>query len=168
MAENLQKEQNAHDFTFTKGDGSELAFKDFAGKVILVVNVASKCGFTEQYAELEEIYQKYKDKGFVVIAVPSNDFGNQEPGEYCEIKDFAQTRFKTSFEITQKEHVSGSEAHPFFLWISDTMPFYAKPKWNFYKYLIDQNGKIIDWFASSTKPNDKKITDKVEELTILR
>jgi glutathione peroxidase len=153
-----------HDFSFTKGDGTSLNLSDYKGKVIMIVNVASKCGFTKQYAALQEIYQKYKDYGFVIIAVPSNDFADQEPGDYCEIKDFAHGKFNVSFEIVQKEHVSGSKAHKFFKWVSETMPFYAVPKWNFYKYLIDKNGNIAHWFFSATEPNSFHVTDKIEIL----
>ena len=155
--------KTAYDFSFTKGDESKLELSEFKGKVILIVNVASKCGFTSQYKALEEIYTKYKDRGLVVIAVPSNDFGNQEPGEYCEIKNLAEQKFNISFEIVKKEHVIGSEAHPFFSWIRDIMPFYAVPKWNFYKYLIDKNGQIVEWFFSSTEPNAEAIVQKIEK-----
>ncbi len=156
--------KTAYDFSFTRGDGSKLELSEFKGKVILIVNVASKCGFTVQYKALEEIYEKYKDRGLVVIAVPSNDFGNQEPGDYCEIKNFAEQKFKVSFPISQKEHVVGENAHPFFLWIKDIMPFYALPKWNFYKYLVDKNGKVAEWFFSSTEPDSATMIEKIEKL----
>ncbi len=164
MINSTKAEITAHDFSFTKGDGSQLHLSDYKGKVIMIVNVASKCSFTKQYAALESIYQKYKDKGLVIIAVPANDFADQEPGDYCEIKNFAESKFKISFEIVQKEHVVGPEAHEFFKWVYDTMPFYAVPKWNFYKYLIDKEGKMTHWFFSSTEPDSKNVVQKIEEM----
>lgn len=156
--------QNAHQFSFNSLYNQKINLADFKGKVVLVVNSASKCGFTPQYQELETLYQKYKDKGFVVLAVPSADFGNQEYSSSKEIKEFVSDSFKTTFPITTLEKVSGLDAHPFYLWANDISGFIGSPKWNFHKYLIDKNGNFAGWFSSATSPASSKISKKIEEL----
>ena len=134
----------------------------YQGKVILVVNTASFCGFTSQYEGLEKIYAKYKDQGFVVLGFPSNDFGQQEPGSNKEIADFCKNTYDVKFPMFTKSVVSGSNPNPLFkMLIAKTG---TTPKWNFYKYLIDRNGNVVDSFGSVTKPTSTSITNEIEKL----
>ncbi len=134
----------------------------YQGKVILVVNTASFCGFTSQYEGLETIYAKYKDQGFVVLGFPSNDFGQQEPGSNKEIADFCKNTYDVKFPMFAKSSVSGSNPNPLFkMLITKTG---TTPKWNFYKYLIDRNGNVIDSYGSVTKPTSASITGNIEKL----
>ena len=134
----------------------------YQGKVILVVNTASFCGFTSQYEGLEKIYAKYKDKGFVVLGFPSNDFGQQEPGSNKEIADFCKNTYDVKFPMFAKSSVSGGNPNPLFkMLIAKTG---TTPKWNFYKYLIDRKGNVVDSFGSVTKPTSNSITDQIEKL----
>ena len=134
----------------------------YQGKVILAVNTASFCGFTSQYEGLEKIYAKYKDRGFVVLGFPSNDFGQQEPGSNKEIADFCKNTYDVKFPMFAKSNVSGSNPNPLFkMLIAKTG---TTPKWNFYKYLIDRNGNVIDSFGSMTKPTSGSITNQIEKL----
>src|SRR5689334_15814537 len=127
---------SAHDFSFTSIDGKPLKLADFAGHPVLVVNTASECGLTPQYKGLEALWQKYRDRGFVVLGVPSNDFGRQEPGSAEEIKNFCTTRYSVDFPMTEKCHVIGGAAHPFYRWVADTLGEGGTPRWNFHKYLV--------------------------------
>jgi glutathione peroxidase len=139
-----------------------LPLASFKGKVILVVNTASKCGFTGQYAGLEKLYTTYKDQGLVVLGVPSNDFGHQEPGNSHEIAEFCQLNYGVSFPMTSKEVVSGKDAHPFYRWAYQQLGFGSAPKWNFHKYLINRNGQLVTYFYSTTKPDSKKLIKAIE------
>lgn len=157
--------RTAYDFTFTALTGGKpLPLSDFKGKVLLIVNSASKCGFTGQYEGLEKLYETYRDRGLVVIAVPSNDFGAQEPGSAEEIASFCKLNYGVSFPVTSKEVVSGSEAHPFYQWAKETLGFGTAPKWNFHKYLVDRDGKLVDYFHSTTSPSSGRLVKAVEEL----
>ena len=134
----------------------------YQGKVILVVNTASFCGFTSQYEGLEKVYAKYKDQGFVVLGFPSNDFGQQEPGSNKEIADFCKNTYDVKFPMFEKSSVSGSSPNPLFkMLIAKTG---TTPKWNFYKYLIDRNGNVVDSYGSMTKPTSSSITGEIEKL----
>lgn len=134
----------------------------YQGKVIMVVNTASFCGFTSQYESLEKIYARYKDRGFVILGFPSNDFGQQEPGSNKEIAEFCKNTYDVKFPMFAKSSVSGKEANPLFkMLIAKTG---TTPKWNFYKYLIDRDGNIVDSFNSLTKPDSKSITSEIEKL----
>jgi glutathione peroxidase len=134
----------------------------YQGKVILVVNTASFCGFTSQYEGLEKVYAKYKDQGFVVLGFPSNDFGQQEPGSNKEIADFCKNTYDVKFPMFAKSSVSGSSPNPLFkMLIAKTG---TTPKWNFYKYLIDRNGNVVDSYGSMTKPTSSSITGEIEKL----
>lgn len=153
---------NAYDFKFKNIESGEaLNLSDYKGKIVMVVNVASKCGFTKQYEALEKLYNDYKDKGLVIIGVPSNDFGSQEPRTNQEILEFASTKYNVSFPIVQKEKVKGNEAHPFYLWVKEEKD--VAPKWNFYKIIIGKNGEILDYFSSMTKPDSKKIIKLLDD-----
>jgi glutathione peroxidase len=134
----------------------------YQGKVILVVNTASFCGFTSQYEGLEKLYAKYKDRGFVVLGFPSNDFGQQEPGSNKEIADFCKNTYDVKFPMFAKSSVSGSSPNPLFkMLIAKTG---TTPKWNFYKYLIDRNGNVVEAFGSMTKPTSTSVTSDIEKL----
>ena len=134
----------------------------YQGKVIMVVNTASFCGFTSQYEGLEKVYARYKDKGFVILGFPSNDFGQQEPGSNKEIAEFCKNTYDVKFPMFAKSSVSGKDANPLFkMLISKTG---TTPKWNFYKYLIDRNGNIIESYNSLTKPDSKLMTSEIEKL----
>lgn len=155
---------NAHQFSFTSIDGKKINLSDFQGKVILVVNTASKCAFTHQYKGLQTLHEKYKDKGLVIIAVPSSDFANQEFNQILQVKEFAKKEFQITFPLTTIEKVKGNKSHPFYLWANNQAGFMGSPKWNFHKYLIDKNGNLASWFSSPTKPQSPKIINKIEEL----
>ena len=155
---------SAYDFIFETLRGEKtLALSQFAGKILLIVNTASKCGFTGQYEGLETLYQHYQDKGLVVLGVPCDDFGHQEPGSSDDIAEFCQVNYGVSFPMTKKEHVKGADAHPFYVWAKKTLGFGTAPKWNFHKYLIDRQGNLIDYFSSPTKPSSKRVMAAIEK-----
>ena len=135
---------------------------EFKGKTILLVNVASKCGFTKQYTGLQTLYDNYKDKDFLVIGVPSNQFGGQEPGSNKEIKDFCETIFNITFPITNKVDVKGINAHTIYNWAKENFGNSTVPKWNFHKILINKEGKIQETFNSFINPLSDKITKQIE------
>ena len=152
------------DFKINSINGEELDLSKFYGKTILLVNVASKCGFTKQYDDLQKLYEDFQDKGLVVIGVPSNQFGGQEPGTESDIKNFCETNFNITFPMTSKYEVKGDNAHPIYIWAKDTYGKSTVPKWNFHKILINKNGKIEDTFASFTGPISKKIINKLNQI----
>ena len=154
---------NAYDFSFKDIDGNDLKFKDYKGKVLLVVNVASKCGFTGQYEGLQAVWDKYKDKDFVLIGIPSNDF-YQEYKDEKDVKNFCELTFGVNFPMTSITKVRGSDAHPFFKWAKLTYGNKTIPKWNFHKLLINKEGKIIETYSSTTKPNSNKIISTINSL----
>ena len=137
---------------------------DFKGKTILLVNVASKCGFTKQYTGLQTLYDNYKSKNFLVIGVPSNQFGGQEPGSNKQIKDFCETNFDITFPITDKVDVKGKNAHILYKWAKENHGKSTVPKWNFHKILINKEGKIQDTFNSFITPLSNKITKQLEQI----
>ena len=159
---NAQYSQLAKDFSFKVINGEIIKLADYENKVILIVNVASRCGFTNQYEGLQSLWNNYKEKGLVVIGVPSNNF-RQEPGTNKDIKDFCETTFGIDFPITEKTNVIGKNAHPFFLWAKENHGLGAVPKWNFHKIIIGKNGKIVETFASITKPSSKKFITTIEK-----
>ena len=156
--------QSAYDFSFKAITGESLPLNEFRGKVMLVVNTASQCGFTGQYDRLQTVWNKFRDKGLVVLGIPSNDFGNQEPGQEAEIKKFCEVNFNVDFPMTTKVKVSGGDAHPFYNWAAAELGGLAKPRWNFHKYLIDTNGHLVDWFSTPTSPTSGKIITAIEKL----
>jgi glutathione peroxidase len=148
------------DFTLKSLEGEEIVLSKFKGKKVLFVNVASKCGFTQQYKDLQELHSQYKDK-LVIIGVPCNQFGKQEPGSSDEIATFCQKNYGVEFLMTEKIDVKGDGQHKLYKWLTDKSAngkVGASVKWNFQKYLIDENGKMLDYFMSSTKPLSSKIT----------
>jgi len=152
----------AHDFAFTSIEGGALPLSGFKGKVVLLVNTASRCGFTPQYSDLQAVWSRYREAGLVVLGVPSNDFGGQEPGSEAEIKQFCEVNFDVDFPLTSKEHVVGEAAHPFYRWAAAELGVAAKPRWNFHKYLIGPDGRLVDWFATTTRPTAPKVIDAIE------
>ena len=142
--------------------GEELNLSAFKGKTVLLVNVASKCGFTKQYSDLQSLYEKYKDQGLVVVGVPSNQFGGQEPGSNKEIKDFCETNFNITFPMTDKVDVKGENVHKLYAWAKENHGSSTVPKWNFHKILINKEGKVEDTFNSFVAPLSKKIIKKIE------
>jgi len=152
------------DFEIKDINEETFALKNLKDKTVLLVNVASNCGFTKQYSELQELYDKYSEKGLVVLGVPSNQFGGQEPGSNNEIKNFCETNFNITFPMTTKIDVKGENAHPIYLWAKENFGNAAVPKWNFHKILINKQGKIEDTYSSFTKPMSKKLTSKIEEI----
>ena len=155
--------QSIYDSKINTIDGVSIDFNDFKGKYILFVNVASKCGFTKQYAQLEELYQAYKND-LVVIGLPCNQFGGQEPGDAQEIKSFCTKNFGVSFIITEKINTKGPEIHPIYAWLTDKKlngKVNSTVKWNFQKYLLNKEGKLIDYFNSTTSPMSSKITKQL-------
>ena len=152
------------DFKINSIDGSELDLSKFKGKTLLIVNVASKCGFTKQYADLQNLYDLYKEKGLIVLGIPSNQFGRQEPGSETEIKNFCETNFNISFPLTSKYDVKGENSHPIYLWAKNSYGKSTVPKWNFHKILINKEGIVEDTFASFTNPMSQKIKNKIETI----
>ena len=159
---NAQYDQLATDFSFKGVEGNVINLADYKEKVILVVNVASRCGFTNQYKGLQSLWSEYKDKGLIVIGVPSNNF-RQEPGTNKEIKNFCETTFGIDFLITEKMSVTGVDAHSFFAWAKKNYGSGAVPKWNFHKIIIGKNGKVVETFSSITKPTSKKFISAIEK-----
>ena len=153
-----------YDFELDLITGETISLDIYEGKAVLLVNVASKCGFTKQYTDLQNLWEKYREKNLIVLGVPSNQFGSQEPGSNDEIKDFCETNFNINFPMTSKYDVKGENAHDVYKWAKDTFGKSAVPKWNFHKILIDKNGKIHDTFASFTNPMSKKIIKELENI----
>jgi glutathione peroxidase len=143
-----------YDFSVNTIDGKEKSLADYKGKVLLVVNVASKCGFTPQYKGLEELYRKYKDAGFEVLAFPCNQFGGQEPGTNEEIASFCSTNYGVTFQLFDKIDVNGENAHPLYKFLKANAKGFINDdiKWNFTKFLVNQNGEVVDRFAPQTTP----------------
>ena len=152
----------AYDYKFNNIDGGQIKLSDYKDKIIVIVNVASRCGFTPQYEDLQSLHNSYKDKNLVVIGVPTNNF-KQEPGSNDQIKDFCETNFGITFPMTEKINVIGSNSHPFYKWAKDDFGISAIPKWNFHKIIIGKDGKVADTFASITNPSSKKFINFIEE-----
>lgn len=154
--------KSAHEFSFRTIEGAELPLSKYKGKAVLVVNVASQCGLTPQYAGLESLWRAKRDAGLIVLGVPCNDFGSQEPGTENEIKTFCETRFQVDFPMTSKEHVIGANAHPLYKWVAAEFGEAATPKWNFHKYLFNKDGSIGGTFGSRTTPDDAALNEAID------
>jgi len=155
---------SAYDYSFKTLMGEDpLPLSEFKGKAVLIVNTASKCGFTPQYDGLQKLYDTYESKGLVILGVPSNDFGKQEPGSGEEIAKFCKLNFGVTFPMTAKEIVTGEQAHPFYQWAKTTLGFGTAPKWNFHKYLINRKGQLVDYFNSTTAPDNSRVIEAVEK-----
>ena len=161
MAEATAK---AHDFSFRTIDGGPLPMAQFKGRPVLVVNTASFCGFTPQYADLQALWERYRDRGLTVLGVPSNDFGHQEPGSAADIKKFCRDKYNVDFPLASKEKVTGGDAHPFYQWAAEAGGAGAAPRWNFHKYLIGPYGELAGAFPAQVKPLDQSVTDAIDRL----
>jgi len=157
-------EKKLYDIEIESINGEIFSLSKYKGKTIFLVNVASNCGFTKQYADLQNLWEKYKEKDLIVIGVPSNQFGGQEPGSNTEIKDFCETNFNINFLMTSKQDVKGENAHEIYKWAKISYGKSAVPKWNFHKILINKEGNIVDTFASFTNPMSKKVVLKIEKI----
>lgn len=156
----LPAASNVHEFTLNSIDGKPVSLADYKGKVVLIVNVASKCGFTPQYTGLEALYEKYKDQGFVIVGVPANNFGAQEPGTNEEIKTFCSRKYSVSFPMMAKVSVKGDDITPLYQYLTSTKG--GEVKWNFTKFLIGKDGQIAERFESAVKPDAPELTSAVE------
>jgi glutathione peroxidase len=154
--------ETLHDFTLTGLDGKPMPMAQFKDKVVLIVNTASECGYTPQYEGLEKLWTTFKDNGLVVVGVPSNDFGAQEPGTAEEIATFCKINYGVTFPLADKTVVKGSDAIPLYKWAGEKAGALGRPKWNFHKYLFGKDGRFIDWFSTATTPTGPKITKAVE------
>ena len=161
---NASYENLFYDFKIKSITGEIIDLSKFRGKTVLLVNVASNCGFTKQYSELQTLYEKYKENNFIVLGVPSNQFGGQEPGTNEEIKNFCETNFNITFPMTDKIKVKGDEAHPIYKWAKKNHGNSTVPKWNFHKILINKNGKIQDTYGSFIKPMSQKILKQLDKI----
>ena len=157
-------EKKLYDIEIESINGEIISLSKYKGKTIFLVNVASNCGFTKQYADLQNLWEKYREKDLIVIGMPSNQFGGQEPGSNTEIKDFCETNFNINFLMTSKQDVKGNKAHEIYKWAKISYGKSAVPKWNFHKILINKEGIIVDTFASFTNPMSKKVVLKIEKI----
>ena len=152
-----------YDFKINSITGDQIDFKDFEGKSVLIVNTASYCGFTKQYNDMQELWEKYRDRGLIVLGVPSNSF-NQEKSDNSAVKEFCEVNFNINFPLTEITDVKGDNAHEIYKWAKANYGKSAVPKWNFYKILINKEGKIEDTYSSFTNPNSDKILKKIEKI----
>ena len=150
-----------HDFTIESISGETINLSDYKSKVVLLVNTASKCGFTPQYSGLQKIYERYKNDGLVVLGVPTNDF-NQELSKESDVKEFCEIRFGVEFPMSSIQPIRGENAHPIYKWIQSNVSVIGQPRWNFHKYLIGKDGKIINWFSSMTSPTSEGLVNQIE------
>ena len=159
------QEKNFYDFSAKNIDGEEISMEQFKGKKILVVNVASKCGFTKQYADLQKLYEEYGGDDFTIIGFPANNFLKQEPGTDEEIKEFCTLNYGVTFPMMSKISVKGDSIHPIYNWLTkkeNNGVMDAKVSWNFQKFMIDENGQLVDYASPKTKPNNETITSWIE------
>ena len=152
----------AFDYEFVTIEGGKLPLSKWQGKVLLVVNTASFCGFTPQYTGLQALWERYEKRGLVVVGVPSNDFGAQEPKSEAEIAGFCQGAFGVTFPLTTKEAVSGRDAHPFYHWAREVLGAASAPRWNFHKYLVGRDGKLIAGFGTRVEPLAPDLISAIE------
>ena len=155
---------NLYKYTFKSIDGDKIVLNSLKGKPLIIVNTASFCGYTYQYQQLQNVYNKYKDKGLIIIGIPSNDFGNQEFSSNKEVKDFCEVQFNVTFTLAEITKIKGKDGHPFFKWIKKENGFLSFPKWNFYKYIFDKEGNLTSWFSSVTKPESQRFLKEIEKI----
>ncbi len=158
----ISNSQSFYDLKAETIDGETFNFSKLKGKKVMIVNTASKCGFTPQYEDLQKLYKTYKDSNFIILGFPSNDFLKQEPGTNSEIKQFCTLNYGVTFPVMSKIHVKGKKIHPVYKWLTQKEKngkFNSKVKWNFQKYIIDENGNLLNVFYSKTKPFDSKILE---------
>lgn len=158
-----------YDFSLPTLNGdSTIALEQYRGRPIVIANTASKCGFTPQYEALQHIWTEFASEGLVVIGVPSNDFGNQEPGDAVAISETCHRNYGVSFPMAAKSHVKGHDAIPLFRWLSDQGGFLARPRWNFYKYIFSRDGMLSNWFTPLTDPAGPRMTQAVQRVILDR
>jgi glutathione peroxidase len=155
-------DRTVYGFTLPLNDGTEKSLKDYEGKVLLIVNTASKCGFTPQYEGLEKLYETYRDRGLMILAFPSNDFLGQEPGSDAEIATFCRLNYGVTFPVFRKSHVKGREINPLYRFLTEESGFDGAISWNFNKFLVDRKGRVIARFGSRTAPLDEELVKAVE------
>lgn len=160
----LTGDERLYSFTMKTIDGKEESLGSYKGKVLMLVNVASRCGYTPQYKDLEAIYRQYKDRGFEILAFPANNFGGQEPGSDEEIVEFCQTKYDVTFPLFSKISVKGDDQHLLYQYITKESSVPGEIKWNFQKYMVDKKGNIVAMFPSRTKPTDKEVVQLLEKL----
>ncbi|WP_408873685.1 glutathione peroxidase [Gluconobacter roseus] len=159
----------AYDFSLPGLSGETIDFSAWRGRPLLIVNTASKCGFTPQYEDLQHLWSRYgRDypEGLMIIGVPSNDFGQQEPGSSADIKNFCHRNYGVSFPMTARQHVRGPETTPLFRWLDKQGGFLARPRWNFYKYLTDRDGKLVNWFTPLAKPASNRVEEAIRKVLL--
>ena len=154
----------AHGFAFTAIDGDPMPMSEFAGKAVLLVNTASRCGFTYQYEALQDLWERYRERGLVVLGVPSNDFGRQEPGSNSDIQKFCEATFAIDFPMAEKQAVRGPNAHPLYRWLVEELGPRGRPNWNFHKFLITPEGQVAGVWSARTEPSDERLRAKIEDL----
>lgn len=158
---------NIYQFSVKDTHGNDVSLEKFKGKVLLIINTASECGFTPQFKDMEALYQEYKDRDFEILAFPSNNFGGQEPLKGMEIQQFCELNFKTTFPVFEKSHVKGSEQSELFKYLSskkENGKVNSTPKWNFHKYLVNKEGQVVNYYYSITKPNSSKVKKAIDKL----
>ena len=163
--EPVKMQKSIYDFKMKDIDGKDVSLKSYKGKVVMVVNVASKCGYTKQYEQLEAVYKKYQDKGLVILGFPANNFGSQEPGTNEEIKQFCTSKYSVTFPMFAKISVRGEDIHPLYKYLTskdDDPQFSGDISWNFNKFLIDKDGKIINRYVSKVTPDDATVITDIE------
>lgn len=157
-------ESPIYSFTMKTLDGKDKSLSEYKGKVVLVVNTASFCGYTPQYKDLETVYKQYKDKGLVVIGFPANNFGKQEPGTNGDIATFCERNYGVTFPMFSKISVKGDDIHPLYKYLTTETPFKEEIAWNFTKFLVDKNGNVVAKFTSKVKPTEKEVLSKIDDL----
>jgi glutathione peroxidase len=160
----MEQQPKLYSFVMKTIDGKEKSLSDYQGKVLLIVNVASKCGHTPQYKDLEDVFNKYKNRGFVILGFPANNFLRQEPGTDEEIMKFCTLNYGVTFDMFSKISVKGKDQHPFYQFLTQEPSVAGEVKWNFQKYLVDRKGNVVEKFAPGTKPTEKEVIDKIEQL----
>lgn len=153
-----------YDLNIEDLQGNVISMENFKSKVLMVVNTASHCGFTPQLGALQSIYQQYRDQGFEILAMPCNDFQGQEPLDGSQLEQFCTAHFQTTFPLSRKIHVKGKNIHPVFRFLIQQLGAWARPRWNFYKYLIDRNGNVVTFFFTFTKPDSWRVRRTIQEL----
>lgn len=151
-----------YDFSIESITGEEIKLSKYKDKIVLLVNTASQCGFTPQYSGLQKIFDRFKDDGFVVLGVPSDDF-NQELDNNLDVKKFCEIRYGVNFPLTSIQKIKGDNAHPLYKWIAQNVSIIGQPRWNFHKYLIDKDGQIINWYSSMTSPTSGGLLREIED-----
>ncbi|MDC3091803.1 glutathione peroxidase, partial [Rickettsiales bacterium] len=150
-----------YDIVIPSIEGKEIKIADYKGKAVLIVNTASKCGFTPQYAGLQKLHERYQDEGLIVLGVPSNDF-NQELNKNADVKEFCEIRFGVDFPMTTIQKIKGPDAHPLYKWLASNVSVIGTPRWNFHKFLIGKNGEFLNWFSSMTSPSSEGLIKQIE------